>query len=101
METHKSLLKLEYWHMQTVAAVSPRFANPNVFRLGAPVFFDNRPFTVSGSQTLASVSEQMFNVAPCLIALSQTGVQVNPVLIGVSPSPFLPPFLNIAALMLL
>ncbi|BDA45097.1 hypothetical protein COCOBI_06-5770 [Coccomyxa sp. Obi] len=69
----------------TVAAVSPRFANPGVFKLGAPVFFQNAPFTVSGSQTLASVSEQMFNVAPCLIALSQTGVQVNPVLIGVSP----------------
>lgn len=74
--------------MQTVRAVSPNFANSQVFRLNSPVFFQNQPNVVTATTTAVAVSEQLFNVAPCLIALSQIGVQVNPVLIGVS-APFL------------
>lgn len=72
---------------QTIRAVSPNLANAIGPGIGAPAFFVNKPNTVTASQTLASVSEQLFSIAPCLIALSQTGVQVNPILIGVSPLP--------------
>ncbi|CAL8469158.1 g8699 [Coccomyxa elongata] len=83
MRSDASLLNRQI--VATVAAVSPSFANPNVFKLGAPIFFQNQPNTITASQTLVSTSEQLFNVAPCLIALSQIGVQVNPILIQVSP----------------
>lgn len=70
---------------QTVAAVSPRLANANVLKLRTPVFFQNDPRTIAASKTLVSVSSRLFNVAPCLITLAETGVRVNPSLIGVRP----------------
>ncbi len=70
---------------QSVAAVSPGLANADVLKLRKPIFFQNDPRTITASQTLVSVSTRLFNVAPCLITLAETGVRINPSLIGVCP----------------
>ncbi|BDA45096.1 hypothetical protein COCOBI_06-5760 [Coccomyxa sp. Obi] len=69
----------------TVAAVSPKLANAHVLRLRTPTFFVNDPKTISGQNNFVSVTSRLFNVSPCLIALSQTGVRISPTLIGISP----------------
>ena len=69
--------------MQTVAAVSPNAAK--LINLGAPQYVQNAPFTVGVSQTGVGITNQLFNVGPCLIAIAEQGVNINPILIQVSP----------------
>ena len=64
---------------QTLFSISPNLARNIV--LGSPAFIQNKPNVVTVSVTGASASAQLFNVGPCLISGSQTGVNVNPVLI--------------------
>lgn len=69
--------------LQTIAAVSPNAAK--LVTIGTPAYVQNAPFTVGASTTGIGVSEQLFNVAPCLITFAEQGINVNPVLIQVSP----------------
>ena len=68
---------------QTIFAISPNLGR--AVSLGTPAWIQNKPNVVTASATGASASAQLFNVAPCLFALSQQGVNVNPNLIQVSP----------------
>ena len=64
---------------QTLFAISPNLARNVV--LGAPAWVTNKPNVVTVAVTGASATAQLFNVGPCLIGGSQSGVNVNPVLI--------------------
>ena len=67
--------------MQTIAAVSPNAAK--LITIGTPAYVQNAPFTVGATTTGIGASEQLFNVAPCLITFAEQGINVNPILIQV------------------
>jgi hypothetical protein len=66
---------------QTIAAVSPNAAK--LITIGTPAYVQNAPFTVGATTTGIGISEQLFNVAPCLITFAEQGININPVLIQV------------------
>lgn len=61
--------------MQTIFAISPNLGRGTF--LSAPVWVQNNPKTITASFTGVNVAERFFNIAPCLFALSQQGVQVQ------------------------